>query len=260
MPDRAKFFVFKPAAVVATIVATALTILLPLLQGVAWVNENAVWAVWAAMLVLTVAAVLLHARLTAVQKTLDEANAALNADKAAVEAARRLAADDARRTTEAIEKSDAAIAALTSAPSSTAPTSLSVSDIAIAERLASYAFSDQLLHTLEWFDPNSIPDKPLAMMDELARLPSKRDPYDPVLRRNFHSLAEAALLWRSELSNLIWWNGDRYTTKLSSWVTPEAYKQHEAKVEEIEAHGDDLRLQLLEFQRYYSSLNLPIPT
>ncbi len=260
MPARAKFFVFKPVAVLATIVATALTILLPLLQGVAWVNENAVWAVWVALLVLTIAAVLLHARLMAVQKTLDEASAALEAEKTAAEAARRLAADEARRATEASEKADAATAALASVPRPTGPTSLSESDRALAERLATYAFNDELLHTLEWFDPNSIPDNPLAMMDELSRLPSKRDPYDPVLQRHFNSLAETALLWRGKLSQLIWWNGDRYTTKLSSWVTPEAYKQHEAKVEEIEDHGDELRSQLLEFQRYYSSLNLPLPT
>lgn len=116
MPARAKFFVFKPVAVLATIVATALTILLPLLQGVAWVNENAVWAVWVALLVLTIAAVLLHARLMAVQKTLDEASAALEAEKTAAEAARRLAADEARRATEASEKADAATAALASVP------------------------------------------------------------------------------------------------------------------------------------------------
>lgn len=264
MPARTKFFVFKPVAVVATIVATALTILLPLLQGVAWVNANAVWAVWVALLVMTVAAVLLHARLMAVQKMLTDARAdaasektrAENAEARANEAETR-ADHESGRAAEAIEASNAATEALEAAARLASDARMGESDRALADTLNAYASNSNVLNELAEFFPYKISRELVNAVRELSELPRTRAPHNADLKDQLAVLSEAAEAWFRQFLRVAWTEDDHYSTKLDPIASMAARKEHEVPTDELVQLGFDLHSKLLGYQQYHASLETP---
>lgn len=271
MPARAKFFVFKPFGILATVVATALTIFLPLLQGVAWVNEHAVWAVWVALLVLTIAVVLLHARLAAVQKmltsaradTTDERTRAENAETRATEAETRAAeaearADrEARNAAEAIEAASAANEALEAAARLASDARLGESDRALADKLSEYAFNSNVLNELAEFFPYMISQELVDVVRELSELPRTRAPHNARLKDQLSALSEAAEAWFRQFLHVAWSENGHYSTKLDPIASMDARKEHEEQTDQLVQLGFDLHSKLLGFQQYHATLETP---
>lgn len=257
MPVSTKFFVFKPVAVVATIVATALTILLPLLQGVAWVNENAVWAVWVAMLVLIVAAVLLHARLTAVQNMLTDARADVATERAAAEKARRmtdgekLRADNAEARAVDAEKR---VEALDASARLASDARLGGADRALADKLSDYASNSNVLNELAEFFSYMISRELVDAVREISELPRTRAAHNAALNNQLALLSESAEAWFRQFLQVAWTENDHYSTKLDPIASKSARKKHDEQTELLVELGFDLHSKLLGYQQYYASL------
>lgn len=261
MPARKEFFVFKPVTVVATIVATALTILIPLLQGVTWVNENAVWAVWVAMLVLTVVGVLLHARLMAVQKALTDARAhAARESTRAGHAEDRAAKAEARadreehKASEAIKSGNDATEALEAAARLAPNDRLGESDRALADKLNDYASNSAVLRELADFFPYMISQGLVDAVRELSELPRTRSPLNARLKDQLSALSGAAETWFLKFIQVAWSENGHFSTKLDSVASMAARKEHEARTEELVQLGFRLHSMLLDYQRYHASL------
>lgn len=216
MSSSRGWFVFRPVAVTLTVVATGLTIALPMLQFGAWISENAVWALWVVIAVLVVAMLFVVAHLAAVKERMTDAKAATGVERQAAEQAVK----DAGKARAALEVSK--LAAL--------PTDgFSKPDQALAEHLFEYSSNPKTLKTLSSFFPYAIPRETAGLLDELAELPMTRTAHDAELAQHLDTLAEAAGLWRSKLLPLTSWDGDNYTTKLDHHVSEEAYKRHDER-------------------------------
>ncbi|QEA29760.1 hypothetical protein FGL91_15085 [Microbacterium sp. CBA3102] len=253
MPARAKFFVFKPVAALGTFVAAVLTILLPSLQGVAWVNEHAVWTIWVALLMLTTAVVLLHARLAAVQKVLTDARADAAREKIRAEDAEARAAEarmradlEARKAAEAVEASTAAMEAR-----------MGESDRALADKLNEYASDATVLNELADFFPYKIPRELVNVVRELSELPRTRAPHNPALKEQLSVLSDAAEAWFGQFLRVAWTEDEHYSTKLDPIASMAARKEHEVQTDKLVQLGFDLHSKLLGYQQYHASLETP---
>lgn len=261
MPARTRFFIFKRFGILATAVATALTIFLPLLQGVAWVNANAIWAVWVALLVLTTAVVLLHARLTAVHKMLDDvrANAASeegradNAEARATEAEAR-AELEARGAAEAIEALNAARDAVEAATRLAPDARMGESDRALADKLKTCASNSNVLNELAEFFPYMISRELVDTVRELSELPRTRAPHNAGLKDQLAVLSDAAEAWFRQFLRVAWTEGDHYSTKLDPIASMAARKDQEMQTDGLIQLGFDLHSKLLGYQQYHASL------
>ncbi|WP_448720714.1 hypothetical protein [Microbacterium natoriense] len=261
MSARAKYFVFKPVAVVATIVATALTILLPLLQGVAWVNEHAVWIVWVVLLVLTAAAVLLHARLMSVQKALTDARADATRENLRAEDAESRAAEaetradrEARKAADAVEVSNAATESLEAAARLASDARLGDSDRALADKLNEHASNVTVLNELAEFFPYMISQELVNAVRELSELPRIRSPYSAGLKDQLSALSAAADAWFRQFLHVAWTEDDHYSTRLDPVASTAARKEHEEQTDLLVELGFNLHSKLLGYQQYYASL------
>ncbi len=229
--------------VIAGGLATALALILPVIQIGGWISEEAVWILWATIAALVVVIVLLAARLAAVNENvaaaLDEVVAAgKRAEDLAHEVAETRAALDAFRST---------------APLDQAP-NLGPLDQALANQLYVYASNPKLLTTLGSFFPYQIPVEPVRLIDELAALPMTRTAHDGELNRHLNALAEAAEDWRGRFYRVASADGDFYSTRLRHHVSEQAYQQNATMTEELGDAGFDLHEKLLAYQKYYASL------
>lgn len=264
MPARTKFFIFKRFGILATVVATALTIFLPLLQGVAWVNANAIWAVWVALLVMTTAVVLLHARLAAVHKMLEDAGAdaaseksrADNAEARATEAEAR-ANLEARGAAEAIEASNAAKKALEAAARLALDARMGESDRALADKLNAYASNSIALNELAEFFPYKISRELVDAVRELSEVPRTRAPHNDGLKVQLVVLSDAAEAWFRQFLRVAWTEDDHYSTRLDPIASMAARKEHEVQTDGLVQLGFDLHSKLLGYQQYHASLETP---
>lgn len=261
MSSRSKVFVFRPVAVVLTIVATGVTIALPMLQVGSWITENVVWVLWVVIAVLVVAMLLLVAHLEAVKMRTTTAQAAHEVERLqaaqAVQVAEEATGVERAKAEQAMKVADEAKAALEASASSIRPAvALSKLDQDLAEKLLVYASNPKTLNTLGSFFPYEIPQETARAMEELADLPMTRTAHDSTLAQFLVTLADGAREWLSKLLPLITTTayGENYTTKLDHDVSEEAYKWHDARTGELGDVGFDLHAKLLAYQKYYASL------
>ncbi|UNK69407.1 hypothetical protein [Microbacterium sp. H1-D42] len=261
MPARTKFFIFKRFGILATVVATTLTILLPSLQGVAWVNEHAVWAVWVALLVLTTAVVLLHARLAAVHEMLENARADAASEKGRADNAVARASEaearaelEGRRAAEAIEASNAATETLEAAARLASDARMGDSDRALADKLNAYASNSNVLNELAEFFPYKISRELVDAARELSELPRTRAPHNAGLKDQLAVLSEAAEAWFRQFLRVAWTEDDHYSTRLDPIASVAARKEHEVQTDGLVQLGFDLHSKLLGYQQYHASL------
>lgn len=243
MTSTHRKFVFRPLVIVAGALATGLTITLGILQIGSWINENAVWSLWATIVLLVVTIVLLIARLAAVTEVANVAAEAATTEAERVEAA-----------THAAEQARDALRDLESAVLGAPPTALSEIDRSLAEQLFRYASDPELLSTLGSFFPYQIPQGPVRLIDELSELPATRTVHDAQLEQHLSILSETAQQWRTKFLQVASTDGDHYSTRLSHVVSQDAYTQHAAMTDELGDAGFELHSKLLAYQKYYASL------
>lgn len=228
-PD--KRLVFRTLPVIATAVATVLTIVVSVIQLGAWVNAYAVWILWAVIVLLSVGLLLLSARSAAIVGQRDNARAELAAVKGAA------------MTETAPEEGSTPSAA-----------SLSTPDRALADELYAFASDSSILRTLGEFFPYQIPRGAVSRLETLAQMPITRSAHNPALADHFASLTDTAQTWLTKLAPLVSMEGDDYTTRLQYQTSEEQYQKHSNRTDELSDVGLDLHERLLAFQRYYASL------
>lgn len=236
-----KRFIFRPLAVIGATISGGLTILLGLLQIGSWVTENAVWILWGTITVLILAMLLLTARLAAVKEQADVAERAVRDERSRNEEA----SIDVVAMGGKIQEGEAGVQ-----PS----VGLGKLDQALAEQLFGYASDDEMLTTLGYFFPYKIPQGPVRMLEELSELPVTRAAHDPKLAGHLEALTDGARLWLSSFLPLVSTRGDYFTTRLDQDVSEAAYKQHSARTDALGEAGFDLHQKMLEYQRYFASL------
>lgn len=229
--------------VIAGGLATALALILPVIQIGGWISEEAVWILWGTIAALVVAIVLLAARLAAVTENV---TSALDEVVAEGQKAKDLAQE--------AEEARAALEAFRSAARPDPAPGLGTLDQALADQLYAYASDPKLLTTLGSFFPYQIPMEPVRLIDELSELPMTRTAHDGDLNRHFSALARAAELWRGKFYRVASTDGDFYSTRLRHLVPEEAYRQHSTMTDELGDAGFDLHEKLLAYQKYYASL------
>lgn len=217
MANNSKKLVFRPLSVAFAGLATALTIIIGVLQVGHWITENAAWALWAVIAALIIAIFLLLARLEALKVEADTAAKASTSEQQSTER-------------------------------------LSELDRDLAEQLWRYSSDQETLRTLAEFFPYEIPRGAVQSLEELAHLPKTRIAHNAKLAEHLSSLSDSASEWLLELMPLITVEGDHYTTRLEHWVSEEAYESHDARTTALGNTGFDLHEKLLEYQRYYASL------
>lgn len=229
--------------VIAGGLATALALILPVIQIGGWISEEADWILWATIVALVVAILLLVARLAAVKENLASA-----LDEVVTEGQK---ANDAEQEVHAARS---ALEDLRSAAQQDQAPSLGKLDQALADQLYVYASDPKLLTTLGSFFPYQIPKEPVRLIDELSELPMTRTAHDTELNRHFSALAGAAEFWREKFYRVASTDGDFYSTKLRDRVPEKAYEQHSTMTDELGDAGFDLHEKLLAYQKYYASL------
>ncbi|UIN30520.1 hypothetical protein [Microbacterium binotii] len=241
MPQTPKRFVFRPLWTTVGAVATVVTILLGVLQIGSWVNEHAPWILWVAVATLIIVALLLVARIAAVRIEKEGVAEELVVARADVVIAQ----------TENVA-AHARIRELETALRHAAP--LSEVDRGLARQLYEYASDAEALDMLSLFFPYQIPHEPVSKMEELANLPRTRSAHDVTLSHHLTDLSEAATQWLTKLQQIVSTDGDYYTTRLDQHVSQKVYQQHTAMTNELGSAGFELHTKLLEYQRYYASL------
>lgn len=241
MARTAKRFIFRPLWIVLGAVATVLTIILGVLQIGGWVNENAVWILWVSIAALILSAMLLIARIAALTSELERVSEELHVARADADRLGSEAAAAARLS--AIEVPDQR------------PASLGDVDKRLAVQLYGYSSDLEVLNMLGDFFPYQIPRRPVRRMEELADLPLTRSAYNELLQHQLTTLADAATEWLTKLRSIVSGDGDFYTTKLQHHVSEAAYQQNAKLTDELGSVGFKLHEKLLEYQRYFASLD-----
>ncbi|MGQ2916467.1 hypothetical protein [Microbacterium aurantiacum] len=238
MSHAPKRFIFRPLWVFLGAVATGVTILLGVLQIGGWITDNATWILWVAVAVLIVVILLLIARVSAVTEEKDGVVAELEAARADIVEA----AEDAASRISQLEASQHR------------PIRLGEVDGGLARQLYEYSSDLETLDTLANFFPYQIPLGPVRNMERLAHLPQTRTAHNELLGHQLTALAEAARRWLTELQQIVSTDGDHYTTRLDRHVSEEAYRNHRAMTDHLGSVGFELHDKLLEYQRFYASL------
>lgn len=269
MSTDSRRFIFRPLAVVGTVISAGLTILLGVLQVGGWVNENAVSVLWVSIAALIICILLLTAHLAAVKEKAGALAEAAASESAKAEtatseaAAAREAASTAERTAvgerekalRAVEEvralSEKLKAAEALVPTSTA---LSKLDGKLADQLFEFASNEETLTMLGRFFPYEIPRGAVGRIEELSKLPMTRVAHNDELSKHFLALTEGAQAWLENFLPLVSTRGDHFTTRLDHDVSQEAYKQHSAKTDELGNVGFRLHETMLAYQRYYAAV------
>ena len=131
MANNSKKLVFRPLSVAFAGLATALTIIIGVLQVGHWITVNAAWALWAVIAALIIAIFLLLARLEALKVEADTAAKASTSEQQSTER-------------------------------------LSELDRDLAEQLWRYSSDQETLRTLAEFFPYEIPRGAVQSLEELA--------------------------------------------------------------------------------------------
>lgn len=241
MTRSTKRFVFRLPWIVFGGVATGLSLLLGVLQVGGWINETAPWVLWPLVAALIVIAVLLIARIDSVEQAQrGVAGKLADALSAVAEAEAKRATANAR-----VLELEAALRR---------PKPLSDVDRGLAHQLYEYASDPETLDMLSVFFPYRIPPAPVRKLETLAHLSQTRSANNEHLSQLFTELADASTLWLTRLQRIVTTDGDFYTTKLDRHVTQRAYDQHSAMTDELGWAGFELHDRMLQYQRYYASL------
>lgn len=229
--------------VIAGLLATAVTLILPALQAGGWVSEHAVWILWVGIAALLIVMIFLVARLAAVKEDLTSAIEATFA-----------AGQQTKEVAQEAQQARADLEDLRTAARQAPTPGLGKLDQGLADQLLEYSSDTSLLTTLGSFFPYQIPMEPVRLLEELAELPTTRTAYNEALNRHLEELAESARLWLEKLAPVSTIDGGYYSTKLHEVVSQNAYQQHAAMTDELGRTGFELHSKLLAYQKYYASL------
>ncbi len=243
MPQSAKRFVFRLPWIVSGAVATVLSLLLGALEVGGWINETAPWVLWLLVVALIVISVFLIARMDALgQARRGIAEELVDARATAAEAeAKRVTANARVLELEALLQR---------------PKPLSDVDRNLARQLYEYSSEPETLDMLSEFFSYRIPRAPVSSMEALARLPLSRSAYNEQLGEHLTALADVSTQWLTKFRRIASTDGEHYTTRLDHYVTQKAYEQHAAMTDDLESASFELHQVMLEYQRYYASLEI----
>ncbi|GGD76678.1 hypothetical protein [Microbacterium murale] len=262
MPDESKKYIFTPVILIVGVLSSLVTIVVAVVQSGERINENAVWALWASIVLLIIGVMILGARLAGAKAAAEGATAEATAarsdgeqTKADAVAAIGRERTEATRARKAAEDASAALEDLRNSAQVAAKTALGEQDRSLAQTLYAYASDPATLTELAEFFAYQIPRRLVRQIEELSRLPLTRAAHDAELEEQFNGLVEAAAAWLRLFAEVASADGDdMYSTRLTEWVSQPGYKQHMALSDKLGALGDDLRDKLMGYQKYYASL------